>query len=239
MPLNMNPIAYPRLIKRVRAVLIDSVLLPVSVLVTLILGNALGVSHSLGKAMLILGPIFILEPALVAFTGGTVGHHLLKIRITRTDGKRNINIFAAIVRFVVKLLLGWLSFIFVLTTAKHQAVHDLVARSLVVHKDPAGLSAFEALTERTLDSVAYVYPPAWRRVVVAFVYAVLATVTISIASAFVSTTECIEANKCTTLDKLFEIGLSGLWIVTLGWFTVRGWNGRLYGCRKRRREIAA
>ena len=92
----MSPIIYPRLIKRVRAVLIDSVLLPVAILVTLLLGNALGVSHPVGKAMLILAPIFILEPGLVAFTGGTVGHHLMKIRITRTDGKRNINIFAAI-----------------------------------------------------------------------------------------------------------------------------------------------
>ena len=235
----MNPIVYPRLIKRVRAVLIDSVLLPVAILVTLLLGNALGVSHPVGKAMLILAPIFILEPGLVAFTGGTVGHHLMKIRITRTDGKRNINIFAAIVRFVVKLLLGWLSFIFVLTTAKHQAVHDLVARSLVIHKDTAGLPAFEALTERAFDNAAYIYPPAWRRVVVAFAYAVLATAALSIAITLVSTTECIEARKCTTLDKLFEIVLSVLWIVGLGWLTVRGWNGMLYGCRRRRRETAA
>ena len=235
----MSPIIYPRLIKRVRAVLIDSVLLPVAILVTLLLGNALGVSHPVGKAMLILAPIFILEPGLVAFTGGTVGHHLMKIRITRTDGKRNINIFAAIVRFVVKLLLGWLSFIFVLTTAKHQAVHDLVARSLVIHKDTAGLPAFEALTERAFDNAAYVYAPGWRRVVVVFVYAVLATVALSIAITLVSTTECIEARKCTTLDKLFEIALSVLWIVGLGWLTVRGWNGMLYGCRRRRRETAA
>lgn len=235
----MNTIAYPRLIKRVRAVLIDSVLVPVAVFSTLILGETLGVSHPLGKVMLILAPIFILEPGLVAFTGGTVGHHLMKIRITRTDGKRNINIVAATVRFVVKLLLGWLSFIFVLTTAKHQAAHDIVARSVVIHKNTEGLPAFEVLPERMLDSVAYVYPPAWLRVIVIIAYAILATVTLFVATALVSTTGCMESHQCTTLDTLFEIALSVSWIVSLGWLTIRGWNGMLYGCRKRQRETAA
>ena len=111
----MSPISYPRLIRRVRAILIDSVLLPITVFGTLILGDALGVTHTYGKVALILVPIFVLEPGLVAVTGGTVGHHLMKIRIATIDGQRNINIFAATLRFLAKLLLGWLSLIFVLT----------------------------------------------------------------------------------------------------------------------------
>jgi uncharacterized RDD family membrane protein YckC len=234
----MNTIAYPRLIKRVRAVLIDSVLVPVAVFGTLILGDALGVSQPYGKALLLLGPIFILEPGLVAFTGGTVGHHLQGIRVTRTDGSSNINILAATVRFVVKLLLGWLSFIFVLTTARHQAVHDLVARSMVVHKDLSGLPAHEVLSERALDRATYVYPPAWRRVIVIVGYAVLATVALSIASALVSSAECAHGRQCTTIEVLLAIALDVLWIVGLGWITVRGWNGTLYGCRRHPRESA-
>jgi uncharacterized RDD family membrane protein YckC len=235
----LNAVAYPRLIKRVRAVLIDSVLVPVAAFGMLILGDTLGVSHPFGKVMLILVPILILEPGLVAFTGGTVGHHLLRIRVTRTDSTRNINIFAATVRFVVKLLLGWLSFIFVLTTAKHQAVHDLIARSVVVHKDATGLPAYDVLAERTVDSANYVYPSAWRRVVIIIAYALLGTVFLSVATALVSSTDCMESHKCTTLDKLFEMVLSVLWIVGIGWITVRGWNGMLYGCRRRQREAAS
>jgi uncharacterized RDD family membrane protein YckC len=168
----MNAVAYPRLIKRVRAVLIDSVLVPVSVVATLILGDALGVAHPTGKLLLLIGPVFVLEPGLVAITGGTVGHHLQGIRVARIGGESNINIFAATLRFVLKIVLGWLSFIFVLTTARHQAVHDLVARSVVIHKDPRGLPAFEVLAERSLDDTIFEYPPGWRRAIVIFGYAI-------------------------------------------------------------------
>lgn len=172
----MPPIFYPRRRRRVRAILIDSVLLPITVFGSLILGDALGVSHTYGKVALILVPIFVLEPGLVAVTGGTIGHHLMKIRIATIDGQRNINIFAATLRFLGKLLLGWLSLIFVLTTKKHQAVHDLLARSVVVHKSPSVLPAYEILPERMSDSAEYLYPAAWRCVLVIFSYWVLATV---------------------------------------------------------------
>ncbi len=130
-------------------------------------------------------------------------------------------------------MLGWLSFIFVLTTARHQAVHDLVARSLVIHKDTSGLPAFEVLGERAYKSKDYVLPSAWRRIAVIIAYAIFATVVLSVASFLVSTTACTEAQRCTTLDKLIEIVLSVLLLVGLGGICVLGWTGRLYGCRRR------
>ena len=138
----MIQVFYPRQIRRVRAILCDSVLLPIIVFGTLIIGDASGVSHLYGKVALALVPIFILEPGLVAFTGGTIGHHLFKIRVAKTSGYGNINIVAATVRFVVKMLLGWLSLIFVLTTRKHQAGHDLLARSVVIHANPSALTFY-------------------------------------------------------------------------------------------------
>lgn len=231
----MTAIAYPRLIKRVRAVLIDSVLLPLAVFGTLIIGNAAGISSTLGRVILVLAPILILEPGMVAFTGGTIGHHLLKIRIARLDGKRNINFFAATLRFLLKMLLGWLSFIFVLTTTRHQAVHDLVARSVVIHKDTAGLPVYDVQVERRLDSSAYVYPPWWRRVAVIIVYLIGVTVVVSVVIGLVFTPACMQGNQCTTLDLLFEVVLSILWLVGMGWFIVQGWNGMVYGSRKRQR----
>lgn len=234
----MTTITYPRLIKRVRAVLIDSVLLPVVVFGALIIGDALGVPGPYGKAMLILVPIFILEPGLVAFSGGTIGHHMLGIRVTKRDGLGNINIFAATIRFIVKLVLGWLSFIFVLTTTKHQAVHDLLAGSIVVHKDPTGLPSYEVLSERSGDGDAYIYPPGWRRIVVIALYWILATVTLGIITNLVFSSDCTTIHRCTTIDHLLEMVLSVAWLVGLGWITLRGWTGNLYGCRKRPREAA-
>ena len=229
----MTNIPYPRLIKRVRAVLIDSVFVPVAMFSTLIIGDALGVTQTFGKAMLLVIPVFIFEPALVAFTGGTVGHHLMKIRITRLDGKSNINIFAATVRFLVKLFLGWLSFIFVLTTKKHQAVHDLLAGSLVVHKNISGLPSYDVLAERKSDTENYVYPPAWRRIVVVITYCIFLLIVTSVLTGVLSSAECMGLDICSTSDKFLEIILSVIWLVGTGWVVVRGWSGRLYGCRRR------
>lgn len=234
----MAQVFYPRLIRRVRAVLIDSVLLPITVLGTLILGDALGVSHVYGKLALVLIPIFVLEPGLVAVTGGTIGHHLLRIRVAAIDGQRNINIFAATIRFIAKLLLGWLSFIFVLTTKKHQAVHDLLAQSVVVHKDSSTLPAYEVLAERTPDSAEYVYPAAWRRVLVIFGYWVLATTALSIFGNIVASDQCLEGHRCATAEYLLLLALNIAWLVSLGWATVRGWGGQLYGCRRLPRGAA-
>lgn len=231
----MTAVAYPRLIKRVRAALIDAVLLPVAVIGTLIAGDALGVSHLVGKLLLIAVPIFVLEPGLVAFTGGTVGHHLLKIRVTRMDGARNIDILAALVRCVVKLLLGWLSFIFVLTTARHQAVHDLVARTMVIHKDTSGLPAFEVLRERTPDDDSYIHPSRLRRIAFIAAYAILCTMLVSLATILASTSGCLEADRCTSLDMTIRLVLEMFWLAAIGGITVLGWNGRLYGCKRRQR----
>lgn len=231
----MPPIFYPRLIRRVRAILIDSVLLPVTVFGVLILGDALGVSHTYGKIALIFVPIFVLEPGLVAFTGGTIGHHLLRIRVATLDGQRNISLFAATVRFVAKLLLGWLSLIFVLTTKRHQAVHDLLARSVVVHKDASTLPAYEKLAERVSDSTEYLYPPAWRRVLVIAGYWVLATIALGVLGSVFASRQCVAGYRCTTWEYLLHLALDIAWLLALGGATVQGWRGQLFGCRRRPR----
>jgi len=234
----MRTFAYPRLIKRVRALLFDSLLLPVAVFSVLMLGSELGVSGVPGKVALVLAPVLALGPGLVALTGGTVGHHLQHIRVTTLDGRRNIGFFAAVIRSFVKLGLGWLSLVFILTTARHQAAHDLAAGSMVIHETTAGLPAHEILAERRLDEVNYRYPQAWKRLLVVALYAAALTALYPLILEVTWTTACLEYNRCTTRDMLVELVLNILWLVTIGWCAVRGWNGMLYGCRRRRRESA-
>jgi uncharacterized RDD family membrane protein YckC len=231
----MTPVTYPRLIKRVKAFMIDSLIIPIACISTLYIGAKLGVSNPYAKAILLVTPILILEPLIVAFTGGTVGHHLLNIRVSKNQGNGNINIFSATLRFVIKLLLGWYSFIFVLTTTRHQAVHDLLARSIVIHKDPTKLPASEVLSERTLDTDTYIYPAAWRRVGMIILYWLLTTVAINLLFNLLVPDECISAHRCTTSDFLLDLGLTVIWIIALGWLAVRGWGGRLYGSRRQQR----
>jgi uncharacterized RDD family membrane protein YckC len=234
----MNRIAYPRLIKRVRAVLVDSIIIPSAVFAGLGIGAALNVSHPLVKGALLVAPIFLLGPVLVAFTGGTIGQHLEGIRVTRMDGVRHINIFAATLRFIVKMGLGWLSFVFILATAKHQGLHDLVARSVVVHKSTTGLPDFEVLRDRSFEAAAYRYPAAWRRLLLIVVYSIAATVLVSVVNISVLPEACLQQYRCSALNSLFEMILGVAWIVGLAWIMVRCWTARLYGCRRRPREYA-
>ena len=231
----LRPLSYPRLIRRVRAILVDSIVLPVVVFGVVMVGSAVGVSDGYAKFALLIVPIFFLEPAMVALTGGTIGHHLLGVRIATLDGQRNINIFAATLRFVVKVLLGWFSMIFILTTKRHQAFHDLLARSVVIHKSPSALPAYEILAERGSNSSEYSYPSVWRRVLVIFGYWVLSSVVAVIVSGVLVSNDCLAFQFCARWEHLLLLGLNIAWLVSLGIAMVWGWQGRLYGCRRRPR----
>ena len=223
---------YPRLVKRVRAVLIDSVVVPVIAVATLIAGHALGVTEFFGRVLLVAVPVFILEPGLVAFTGGTIGHHLVGLRVRRLSGAGNIDIFAATIRAVVKFALGWLSFIFVLTTERHQAIHDLVAGSIVVHRATTGLPQYDVLSERKVESEGFVYPSKWRRALVSFGYWIAMTLLLLTIAGAVATAICPDRLNCPydrTLGAIFEI----IWLVATGAIVVLGWYGRLPGARRR------
>jgi uncharacterized RDD family membrane protein YckC len=231
----IRPVLYPRLIRRVRAILVDSIVLPIVVLGVVMVGSAVGVSNGYAKFALLVIPMFFLEPVMVAVTGGTIGHHLLGVRIATLDGQRNINIFAATLRFAIKVLLGWFSMIFILTTKRHQAFHDLLARSVVIHKSPSALPAYEILAERGSSGAEYSYPPAWRRVLVIFGYWVVATMVVLVVSGVAVSIDCIESQFCSKWEHLFLLGLNLIWLVSLGGALVWGWQGRLFGCRRRPR----
>lgn len=216
--------------------LVDSVLVPIIAIGSLLIGDALGVSSGIGKVMLLVIPVFLLEPGMVAFTGGTVGHHLYKIRVTRMSGVGNINILAATLRFIAKTALGWLSLIFVLVTSKHQSIHDLAARSLVVHCDATTLPSYEVLVERTIENESYEYPSAWRRVAMIICYFIAATALLSASSSVVISSSCVAVTRCSTVEALSAIILNVGWIIGVGYIVVAGWNGNLYGCRKHLRQ---
>lgn len=232
----MNHVYYPRLIKRIRAVLIDAVLVPFVALTSLVLGVSLGVESLPAKLALFIVPILILEPALVAWTGGTIGHHLNRIKIVKKDAVTHIGFPAAIVRFFIKFVLGWFSLISILTTRKHQAVHDLAAGSVVVHKDIHGLPEYEVLSERKPEEGGYRYPSVLRRVLVILLYVFLSTVSFSILSVLLLSRACIYTHRCALPDQVAALTLDVIWFLSFGTVIVLGWRGKLYGSRRQPAE---
>ena len=227
----MNSVYYPRLVRRVRAVLIDSVLVPVAAIAALLIGVSAGITDPLAKILLFVAPIIILEPFLVMSTGGTVGHHLTRLKVMKKDGTGHIGFIPATIRFLVKLFLGWFSFIFILTTRKHQAVHDLAAGSIVVHRDITNLPEHEILTERKIDTE-YEYPPAWRRVLFMVLYSFVSFVLFSVLTSLMASRPCLFAHRCSLFDQVIVLSLDICFLLSIGAIIVFAWKGALYGCRK-------
>lgn len=140
---------YPRLLRRVRAVILDEVIL-LAVLAAWWFGLGIDPNLHLGAKLSSLLLVFvILDPALVAFTGGTIGHHLMgmKVRVVARDARANLA--RACIRAVLRYALGWASLIFILMTRRHQAIHDYASQTLVVLKDPEHVPDAERLAERS------------------------------------------------------------------------------------------
>lgn len=229
----MNTVFYPRLIKRVRAVLIDSVVVPIIAVAVLVIGHTAGITDLWGMGILATVAVLIMEPGLVALTGGTVGHHMVGIRVARADGAGKLDFLTATLRAIVKFVLGWLSFIFVLTTTKHQAIHDLAVNSIVVHKSVYQLPSYEVLSERRVESSQFVYPAKWKRVLLTVLYWLAISVASIAVMALLSSEDCSRLNRCATSDLIAAQAIDLVWLLSTGALIVLGWNGRLPGARRR------
>lgn len=228
---------YPRLLRRVRGFLIDGVLLIAVVYTWILCVPLLGDSSILVKMLALVLPVLMLEPVLVAFTGGTIGHHIMGLRIRRASSDENIGILRATLRAVVRSLLGWFSFIFVLVTRKHQAVHDYFTGSVVILRHPESLPEHEKLEPRVEERAQYLYPSGLRRVAVIVCYATFVFVALSLLSAMLLTEECSMENHCTELEEL-AVGVLGLvMFFSIGAVIVLGWRGLLYGCRRSKASV--
>lgn len=71
----------------------------------------------------------------MTFFGGTLGHKIVGLKVKReSNSDKNINIIAAIFRFLMKALLGWISLVTVTSDDKKRAMHDSATGSIVLYK---------------------------------------------------------------------------------------------------------
>ena len=126
-------ITYPSFFKRIIAMSIDSTIIAITFLTLIAFVSEFEINNIYIKVGALILPFIILEPVLISLTSGTIGHHLLKIRVLNNKTNKNLNLFLSILRFIVKMFFGWLSFLFILITNKKRALHDLASNSVVVN----------------------------------------------------------------------------------------------------------
>jgi uncharacterized RDD family membrane protein YckC len=230
--------AYARFLPRLRALIVDSIILAVVIFGAVMIAVAIrsdNFARPLGFAVAAFWLLY--EPLFVSFAGGTLGHIWANLRVVddRTGG--NVGFLKAVARAGIKGALGWVSFVTMLTTRRSQAVHDLLTRSTVQIRDPSKAGPKLYIGERTeLESSAL--PSRTRRAlaIVACVAAITATyfaIALTLMAQGLVTEACYTQDRCTRADDLIFNTGSVLWIGGCIVALVLGWRGKLWGARRR------
>jgi uncharacterized RDD family membrane protein YckC len=129
---------YPDLKTRVQSTFIDTMLMLGLMFLAATILDKINPSQE-NEDGWIRGVIFIsiwgiYEPVAMTI-GCTFGNYLMKIRVRRnSDNTKRINLLQAFARFVVKIVLGWVSFLTIHGNKERRAIHDLVAGSVMIEK---------------------------------------------------------------------------------------------------------
>lgn len=76
---------------------------------------------------------YLYDPIFTAFTGSTLGHKIMKLKVRRyREPERKISLGQALLRFIIKGLLGWISFFTVTGNERKRAIHDLASGSILL-----------------------------------------------------------------------------------------------------------
>ena len=133
----MSKEKYPGLLDRVKAIVTDGV---VMILFMLAATYVFSLFENVPDNAKIIAFVFIFilyDPIFTSSFGGTVGHMMVGIRVKRENNERKNILFPfAIVRFIVKASLGWISLLTVTGNVKSRAIHDYLVGSVVVYANP-------------------------------------------------------------------------------------------------------
>lgn len=168
-----SSVPYTRISRRIKAFSIDTIALILIFFVTLFIITQISIPNPTIKSLIIILIVASIEPLFVSITGSSIGHHFTGLKVRQADADRKLNIFQSYIRFLAKLPFGLFSFISVLTTRKHQALHDLISKSIVVHKNHYLALPYEIISERILDTENFIYPSILKRVLVILGYFIL------------------------------------------------------------------
>ena len=126
--------SYPFLSDRVQSTFIDTIFIIILMFVFASLLERLGETPSWVRIVLFFGLWAVYEP-LCTSLGGTIGNHMKGIRVrSHRSPEKRINILQAFFRYLIKLSLGWISFISIHSNKEKRAIHDLAVGSVMIYK---------------------------------------------------------------------------------------------------------
>ncbi len=232
-PAPASPHLYARFSRRFWALALDGVVYAVSIVLLVVVIEA---AHGTARVAFLqwLGFLCLYEPLLVWRRGATLGHMAANIRVVDLRTGRNPTFLRALGRFWLKAFLGLFAFVFMGTTRRHQALHDLAAGTTVEIDDPAKARPEHFIGERApLPSAGM--PSRLRRVVVILAYSLLSWLVLGILLITIQSTQCLAYNSaCSLQERVLEDALGLVFVGGLAVYIIFGWTGRLWGARRDR-----
>lgn len=126
---------YPTLLDRVQSSFIDGIFI---IIMMFAIASALDKYEdppAWVRIVLFFGLWAIYDP-LCTSLGFTIGNYIKGLRVRdANDTTRRINFAQAFVRYCLKMLLGWISFLTIHSNAQRRAIHDFAAGSVIVRKN--------------------------------------------------------------------------------------------------------
>ena len=121
---------------RVKAVITDSVVMIGFIIALTYIFDSFDEVPDSAKMIAFTFVFFLYAPLFTSLFGGTLGHLANGIRVRRDDNtNKNVLFPTAILRFVIKGLLGWISLVVISRSEKKKAIHDSIVGSVVVYAE--------------------------------------------------------------------------------------------------------
>jgi len=127
-------VTYPSLSERVQSTFIDGIFIVIMMFICAGILDKYDNVPDWIRIVLFFGLWAVYEPVCTSL-GFTLGNFLKGIRVRRNDDtSKRINILQAFIRYVGKVLLGWISFITIHSNTQQRAIHDFMVGSVMVRK---------------------------------------------------------------------------------------------------------
>lgn len=126
----------PPILLRIKSSMIDGIVVIFFLFVATWFINLIAINLPILNIILF-STILLYEPISTAL-GQTIGQKMMRLQVVRFDNyesnkqKSKINIFAAIIRYFFKILLGWISLITISSNTYGRAIHDQISKSVMV-----------------------------------------------------------------------------------------------------------
>lgn len=144
----MTENTYPRVSERVKALFTDFIIIFLFMFISSYIFSLFDNIPDNARISAFVFIFFLYDPFFTSFFGGTIGHMNVGLRVKKDiNEEKNISFLSAVLRYILKTFLGWISLLTVTSNNKGRAIHDIFAHSVVIYSK----TSFDSNTYKPKD----------------------------------------------------------------------------------------